>query len=105
MALPMRCCLVLTAFILGAVGAAAAPPKRVILLSSYGPDFLPWSAYVRAIRTELDRQSPSPLNIDDHSLVSVRFSGDSQEQPFVAYLRAIYAKQRPDLIVSIGAPA
>src|SRR5918993_2780807 len=105
MAFPIRCCLLLIAFIFGAVGPAAAKPKRVILLSSYGRDFMPWSAYVKAIRTELDRQSASPLNIDDHSLVSVRFSEDNQEQPFVDYLRAIYAKQRPDLIISIGAPA
>jgi hypothetical protein len=76
-----------------------------MLLNSFGRDFKPWSDYARAIRIELDRQSPSPLNIDDQSLITARSSDDTPERAFVDYLRALYAKQRPDLIVSVGAPA
>ena len=106
MAFPIRCCLVLIAFTFGAVAPAAAEPKRVVLLHSFGRDFKPWSDYGRAIRTELDRQSPSPLNIDEHSLIFSRFSNAANpEHAFVDYLRAIYADKQPDLIVSIGASA
>ena len=85
--------------------AAAAEPKRVMLLHSFGRDFKPWSEYAKSIRAELDRQSPWPLDITDHSLVTARSSDEDPEAPFVEYLRALFAKQPLDLIVSIGAPA
>jgi hypothetical protein len=83
----------------------AAETKRVVLLHSFGRDFLPWSEYSNAIRAELVRQSPWPIEISDHSLMSARGSDDDSERPFIEYIRAYYAKKPPDLIVSIGAPA
>src|SRR6188472_1989592 len=85
--------------------ALAAQSKRVIVLHSFGRDFKPWNEYARAIRTELERQSPWPLDITDHSLVTARSSDENPEIPFVEYLRALHVKSAPDLIVSIGAPA
>ena len=85
--------------------AGAAEPKRVMLLHSFGRDFKPWSEYAKSIRAELDRQSPWRLDITDHSLMSARSSDEDPETPFVEYLRALFAKQPLDLIVSIGAPA
>ena len=83
----------------------AAEPKRVMLLHSFGRDFKPWSEYAKAIRGELDRQSPWPLDITEHSLVTARSADEDPEVPFVEYLRALSAKRLPDIIVSIGAPA
>ena len=79
--------------------------KRVMLLHSFGRDFKPWSEYAKAIRTELDRQSPWPLDIIEQSLLTARSSDENPEVPFVEYLRALFAKRPLDLIVSIGAPA
>jgi signal transduction histidine kinase len=76
-----------------------------MLLHSFGRDFKPWSEYAKAIRMELDRQSPWPLDITENSLVTARFSDEDPEGPFVDYLRALFAKRPLDLIVSIGAPA
>jgi hypothetical protein len=87
------------------LATATAEPKRILLLHSFGRDFKPWSDFTRAIRAELDRQSPWPLDLSEHSLITARFSDENPEVPFVDYLRALYAKQRLDLIVSIGAPA
>jgi signal transduction histidine kinase/ABC-type uncharacterized transport system substrate-binding protein len=84
---------------------AAADPKRVVLLHSFGRDFKPWSDYARSIRIELELQSPWQLDITDHSLVTARTSDDTPDAPFVAYLGALFVKQPPDLIVSVGAPA
>jgi len=50
--------------------ASAAEPKRVMILHSFGRDFKPWIEYAKAIRTELDRQSPWPLEIIDQSLMT-----------------------------------
>ena len=95
------CCLSL-------VGSAAlaAEPKRVMLLHSFGREFRPWSEYAKAIRIELYRQSPWPLDIHDHSLITARFSDPNAELAFVEYLRTLYSESRPlDLVIGIGAPA
>jgi hypothetical protein len=83
----------------------AAQPKQVMLLHSFGRDFKPWSEYARTIRMELEKQSPWPLEITEHSLVTARSPDEDPDVPFVEYLRALSAKRPPDLIVSIGAPA
>jgi signal transduction histidine kinase len=79
--------------------------KKVLVLHSFGREFKPWSEYAKAIRLELERQSPWPLDIQEHALVSARSSDDDPEAAFVDYLRALNGKRGPDLIVSIGAPA
>ena len=76
-----------------------------MLLHSFGRDFKPWSEYARTIRMELNRQSPWPLDITEHSLVTARSPDEEPEVPFVQYLRALSAKRPPDIIVTIGAPA
>jgi signal transduction histidine kinase len=85
--------------------ALAAEPKRVLMLHSFGRDFKPWKDYASTIRSELERQSPWPLDIQDQSLVSARSSNEDPEVPFIEYLRALYRKNPPDIIVGIGAPA
>lgn len=87
-------------------GHAASPgPKQVMILHSFGEDFRPWAEYARTIRAELVRQSPWPLDIQSHSLVTARSSDEDAEVPFVNYLMAIGAKHPPDLIICVGAPA
>ena len=98
-------CVGTTIFLLAMLGAATAEPKRVLMLHSFGRDFKPWSEYARAIRAELDRQSPWPLEIAEHSLMTARSGDENPEAPFVEYLRALHAKRPLDLIVSLGAPA
>jgi hypothetical protein len=85
--------------------AGAAEPKRVMLLHSFGRDTRPWSDYAQSIRSELQRQSPSPLNITDFSVVTARSDDPAAEAVFAQYLGTLFAKQPLDLIVSIGAPA
>jgi signal transduction histidine kinase len=100
------CVAVATLFCLLACSTVfASEPKRVMLLHSFGPDIKPWSDYATAIRSELSRQSPWPLDLYEYSLVSARFGDENPEMPFVSYLGALFAKRPPDLIVSIGAPA
>jgi signal transduction histidine kinase len=88
-----------------AASLAAEPPKRVMVLHSFERDVKPWSEYSKSIRTELEQQSPWPLEIIDQSLVTTRYADENPEVPFVEYLRALFAKRPLDLIVSIGAPA
>jgi signal transduction histidine kinase len=85
--------------------AGATEPKRVMLLHSFGRDVRPWSDYAQSIRSELQQQSPWPLDITNHSVITARSEDDHTEAAFAEYLRALFAKQPLDLIVSIGAPA
>src|SRR4051812_40352281 len=101
----IRCCFALIVCLLGLAQAAAQEHKRVLILHSVGREFRPWNEYARAIRAELDRQSPWPLDVQEHSLVAARSADANPETPFLEYLRALYAGQPPDLIIGVGAPA
>lgn len=85
--------------------AVAQEPKQILILHSFGREFKPWSEYAKAIRIELERQSPWPLDIQEHALVAARTGDQDPEVALVDYLYALHKNRRPDLIVSIGAPA
>ena len=100
-------CLLVLAVILP--GPASSAPrdesKRVLILHSFGRDFRPWSEFARAIRSELEQQSPWPLEIQEQTLLTPRFNDSGPEAPFADYLRALYTGRPPDIVLSIGAPA
>jgi len=86
-------------------GAAAAEPKRVLLLHSLGRDFAPWAEFAVQFRAELERTSPQPVEFFDAALMTERLGADQDEGPFSDYLRALFAGRRLDLVVAIGASA
>ena len=86
-------------------GETTAQPKKILLLHSFGPNFQPWAAWGREIRKEVIRQSLWPLDIQEQSLVTAGVNDHAAEPQFVEYLRALYAKRPPDLIIALGAPA
>lgn len=94
-----------TAVLLSSGPSFGAEHKHIMILHSFGREFRPWNEYAKAIRAELDRQSPWILDVQEHSLVSARSADKNPEPPFVEYLRALYIDNPPDLIVVIGAPA
>ncbi|MBR0853201.1 sensor histidine kinase [Bradyrhizobium liaoningense] len=79
--------------------------KRVLVLHSFGREFRPWSEYARDIKSGLERQSPWPLDIQEHALLTARFNNPGPEAPFVEYLHSLYQGAQPDIVLSIGAPA
>jgi len=96
-------CVVSAVLLLGTLNPAAAETKRVLMLHSFGGDFnKPWSEYAKNIRTELDQQSPWPLEFGDHSLMD---ASNQAEAPFAEYLHTLYVNRPADLIVSLGGPA
>src|SRR4026209_712352 len=98
-------CVLLAAvlFMFATMEAATAESKRVMLLHSFGREFKPWGEYATTIREELNKQSPWPLDITEHSVVTARSSDEEPEAAFVEYLSQLLAKQPPDVIVSLGA--
>jgi signal transduction histidine kinase len=102
----MRFRILLSTFVLllATTGAAPSEPKRVLLLHPFGRDFVPWSQYGKTVREELLRQMPEGIDLYEASLVSAR-SGDVEEGPFADYVRALFAKRQPDLVMAISSPA
>lgn len=82
-----------------------AKPKTVVLLHSYGQNFKPWSEYSKAIREEIARRSPSPLILQDFSVVTARGAETEAETQFVKYLGALFTARGPDLVIAFGAPS
>ena len=53
-------------------GETADQQKNILILHSYGPSFQPWATWSREIGRELNRQSPWPPDIQEHSVVTAR---------------------------------
>ena len=85
--------------------AADVEHKRVMMLHSFGLRFKPWTDYARIIRSEISRQSRTPIDFHDHSLLNARQDDEKSDSAFVEYLHTLYADQPLDLIVALGAPA
>ncbi|HEV8542869.1 MAG TPA: ATPase, partial [Verrucomicrobiae bacterium] len=86
------------------LGAQAAVPRRVILLQSFGRQFDPFTTFTADFRLELAQLSPEPVDFYDVALATARFD-DSDEAPFVDYLRALFKDRPVDLVVPMGGPA
>src|SRR5215470_5660813 len=84
---------------------AAAGPRRVLLLQSFGPQFGPWNFYTQRFREELVKQSPNEIDLYEVSLQSARFAETEDQEPIIQYLRSLFAGRELDLIVCMGAPA
>ena len=85
--------------------AAAAEPKRVLLLHSFGWNFQAEDAFGDYLRTDLAEKSPYPLDAYEVLLEIARFSDGEQDEAFVSYLRALFASRPPDLIITMVSPA
>lgn len=84
--------------------AGEAPPKRVLVLESFGRDFSPYNEVSSSFRTELARRWPGRIEFLELSLESVSFE-TTDAAPAVAYLRALEAERRPDIVVTNAGPA
>jgi signal transduction histidine kinase len=94
-----------TLLVLAALDATAAEPRRVVLLHSSGRDFAPFSEFSGSFREQLVEQSLEPVDIFEAMLETARFKESQDEGPFVEYLGSLFAGHKPDLLVTIGAPA
>lgn len=92
----MRIWLALTVLLFAATTTAAAEPKRVLILHSFGPQFVPWVFFSGQFREELFKLSPDKVDLYEASL---------EGRPVIEYLTALFGSKKLDLIVTIGAPA
>ena len=98
-------CVAAAVVLVVSIGETAAQSKKIMVVHSYGQNFEPGATWSKAIRKELNRQSPWLLDIQEFSLVTARHADDEAEARFIEYLKAIYAQRPPDLIIALNAPA
>ena len=103
----VRCLVFATWLSLLCVTSTAAQPsaRSVLLMHSFDAGYAPDYAFTRAVRTELARQFPEPLNFFEVSVRPTPSAGPLQEEAVVNYLRSSLAGQRLDLVVTVSAPA
>src|SRR6516225_259867 len=87
------------------INPAVAEPRRVLLLHSFGPQFVPWTYFSGQFREALIKQSPNAIDLYEASLESARFAQLEEQGPVIEYLRSLLAERKLDLIVTMGAPA
>jgi len=86
-----------------AVVAHAQPPKRVLLLHSWGPEF--GDLYAKDMRVQLSAQLPGRLELYEEWLVSARFTDRQDDAAFASYLNTLFAGHPMDLVITLGGPA
>jgi len=87
------------------INPAVAEPRHVLLLHSFGPQFVPWTYFSGQFREALIKQSPNAIDLYEASLESARFAQLEEQGPVIEYLRSLFAERKLDLIVTMGAPA
>ena len=85
--------------------APAAEPKRVLLIHSFGSGTPPFTVESTAFETELVEKMGERVDLDEVSLDMARYADPDMQEAIVDYLQKRKAKWRPDLVVTIGAPA
>lgn len=80
-------------------------PKRVLILESFGREFAVWNAVPPAFKQELAQLLPWPIEFHEAALETARADQPQAETAFAEYLRALYARRPPDLVVPVAAPA
>src|ERR1044071_8783875 len=92
---------VAAALLLALTDFAAAQPKRILLMHSFGPTFAPWNAISARLRDELRKQSPYPVDSYEASLQGERFAETPDQAPFLDYLRGLFEGRDLDMMVAI----
>jgi hypothetical protein len=71
--------------------AAAAEPKRVLLLQSFGPDFSPFSDVAQSFHKALVEQSPESIDFYEAPIYTPRLQNpkDDEDHALHEYLRSL----------------
>jgi signal transduction histidine kinase len=105
MACATRSWLAVIVVIFAAMSPAAAEPKRVLLLHSFGANFAPWVSISGYFREQLFKLSSDKIDLYEASLEGARFREAVDERSMVDYLASLFGSRKLDLIVTMGGPA
>jgi signal transduction histidine kinase len=90
---------------LAALETAAAQPRHVLLLHSFGPHYPPWSDIAARLREDLIKDSPYPVDLYEAAHQIGRSTQPPNDSALLNYLHAIFDESGLDLTIAMGAPA
>src|SRR6478736_3091599 len=79
----LACC----GLLLSAFSAAAATPKRVLIVHSFGNAAPPFTTHSTAFEKELTEKMGEPVDLDEVSLDVGRYATPDMEEAFVEFIR------------------
>jgi len=85
--------------------AGESPPRRILIVHSFGREIAPYAAGIALFRRELALRLPEKVVFIETALDAGRIIGPAEQSAFAAYLRERFADPVPDLIVSVAGPA
>jgi PAS domain S-box-containing protein len=85
--------------------ASAAEPKRVLLIHSFGNATPQARSVSIAFETQLAEKMGGQVDLDQFSLDMGRYPDRDSQEAIVDYLQKRGAKWRPDIVVTMAAPA
>ena len=83
----------------------AARPVQVLIINSFSRENSPYEVFAAQFRRDLAQRLHTPVAFYDTSLDGARFDPAKDSDAFVAFLRARFGTDPPDLVVPIGPPA
>ena len=84
---------------------AAAVPKRVLIVHSFGNAAPPFTTHAIAFETELTEKMGGPVDLDEVYLDVARYTTLDMEEALVELIQKRQTRWQPDLVVPIGSPA
>jgi PAS domain S-box-containing protein len=91
--------------LLATFSAAAAVPKHVLVVHSFGSAAPPFTTSSTAFESTLIAEMGEPVDLDEVSLDVARYATLDIEEALVELMRKRQARWQPDLVVPIGSPA
>lgn len=85
--------------------ADAARPVQVLIINSFSRENSPYEVFAAQFRRDLAQRLQTPVAFYDTTLDGARFDPARDSDAFVAFLRARFGTDPPDLVVPIGPPA
>ena len=92
------------------LGAAAAEPKRVLVVQSFSSGVTPFALGSSSFETALTDAMGKKVDVEEVSMEMARFNQSKSqevflEDAFIEFLEKRIANWKPDLVVTIGSPA
>src|SRR5436190_14637872 len=84
---------------------AAAQPKHVLVVNSFGSAAPPFSVHAAAFESALVEKMGERVDLDEISLDMARYADPDMQNAIAEYLEKRQATWKPDLVVTIGSPA